>query len=131
MILLSHEDWLAHRGRFIALWTDARHAYALYEPGELVAVELVEGVYPALPHAGAGWFQRLARDLNGHTAIGAADTRPAIEHSREADGRGPWPDFKSPELEGVHQVAVGPVHAGIIEPGHFRFSVIGEQVLKL
>ena len=131
MILLSHEDWQAHQGRFIALWTDARHAYALYEPGELVAVELVDGAYPALPHAGAGWFQRLARDLNGHTAIGAADTRPAIEHSREADGRGPWPDFKSPELEGVHQVAVGPVHAGIIEPGHFRFSVIGEQVLKL
>jgi Ni,Fe-hydrogenase III large subunit len=131
MILLSHEDWPAHQGRFIALWTDARHAYALYEPGELVAVELVDGAYPALPHAGAGWFQRLARDLNGHKAIGAADTRPAIEHSRDADGRGPWPEFKSPEDEGVHQVAVGPIHAGIIEPGHFRFSVIGEKVLKL
>ena len=33
--------------------------------------------------------------------------------------------------EGVHEIPVGPVHAGIIEPGHFRFSVVGEQVLRL
>ena len=33
--------------------------------------------------------------------------------------------------DGVHEVAVGPVHAGIIEPGHFRFSVVGEKVLRL
>jgi Ni,Fe-hydrogenase III large subunit len=31
----------------------------------------------------------------------------------------------------VHEIAVGPVHAGIIEPGHFRFSVVGEKVLRL
>jgi Ni,Fe-hydrogenase III large subunit len=34
-------------------------------------------------------------------------------------------------VEGVHQIAVGPIHAGIIEPGHFRFSVVGERVLTL
>src|SRR6185369_889897 len=33
--------------------------------------------------------------------------------------------------EGVHEIPVGPVHAGIIEPGHFRFSVVGEHVLRL
>jgi Ni,Fe-hydrogenase III large subunit len=33
--------------------------------------------------------------------------------------------------DGVHEIAVGPVHAGIIEPGHFRFSVVGEKVLRL
>ncbi len=33
--------------------------------------------------------------------------------------------------DGVHEVPVGPVHAGIIEPGHFRFSVVGERVLQL
>src|SRR6185437_16209803 len=33
--------------------------------------------------------------------------------------------------EGVHEIAVGPVHAGTIEPGHFRFSVVGEKVLRL
>src|SRR5262249_49480460 len=33
--------------------------------------------------------------------------------------------------EGVHEIPVGPVHAGTIEPGHFRFSVIGERVLRM
>ena len=33
--------------------------------------------------------------------------------------------------DGVHEVPVGPVHAGIIEPGHFRFSIVGERVLRL
>jgi Ni,Fe-hydrogenase III large subunit len=35
------------------------------------------------------------------------------------------------EGDGLHEIAVGPVHAGIIEPGHFRFSVVGEKVLRL
>ena len=39
--------------------------------------------------------------------------------------------FVPVEGEGVHEIAVGPVHAGIIEPGHFRFSVVGERVLRL
>ena len=131
MILLSPPDWAAYQGRFIALWTDAQYAYALYQPAELVAVALEGGTYPALPHAGAGWYQRLAFDLHGFKATGAADTRPAIEHFRAADFTAPWPEFAAPEVEGVHQVAVGPIHAGIIEPGHFRFSVRGEEVLKL
>ncbi|MDE1906562.1 MAG: nickel-dependent hydrogenase large subunit [Rhodospirillales bacterium] len=131
MKLLTQDAWAAYQGHFIALWTDATRAYALYEPGELVAVELRDGAYPALSYPGANWFQRLAKDLNGHIAIGFADTRTAVEHFREPDGRAAWPEFTAPNVEGVHQVAVGPVHAGIIEPGHFRFSVVGEQVLKL
>ncbi|HWX68968.1 MAG TPA: hypothetical protein VNY25_04640 [Steroidobacteraceae bacterium] len=39
--------------------------------------------------------------------------------------------FVRVEGEGVHEIPVGPVHAGIIEPGHFRFSVVGEKVLRL
>ena len=39
--------------------------------------------------------------------------------------------FKQVEGEGVYQIPVGPVHAGIIEPGHFRFSVIGETIFNL
>jgi Ni,Fe-hydrogenase III large subunit/Ni,Fe-hydrogenase III component G len=39
--------------------------------------------------------------------------------------------FVAVEGEGVHEIPVGPVHAGIIEPGHFRFSVVGERVLRL
>ena len=40
-------------------------------------------------------------------------------------------EFVRVEGEGVHEIAVGPVHAGTIEPGHFRFSVVGEKVLRL
>jgi hypothetical protein len=39
--------------------------------------------------------------------------------------------FVRVEGDGVHEIPVGPVHAGIIEPGHFRFSVVGEKVLRL
>jgi Ni,Fe-hydrogenase III large subunit/Ni,Fe-hydrogenase III component G len=39
--------------------------------------------------------------------------------------------FVRVEGEGVHEVPVGPVHAGIIEPGHFRFQIVGEKVLRL
>ena len=39
--------------------------------------------------------------------------------------------FVRVEGEGVHEIAVGPVHAGIIEPGHFHFQVVGEKVLRL
>lgn len=39
--------------------------------------------------------------------------------------------FKKVSGSGVHEIAVGPVHAGIIEPGHFRFSVVGDRILKL
>jgi Ni,Fe-hydrogenase III large subunit/Ni,Fe-hydrogenase III component G len=45
-------------------------------------------------------------------------------------GSEPYP-FVSVEGDGVHEIAVGPVHAGTIEPGHFRFSVVGEKVLRL
>ncbi len=49
----------------------------------------------------------------------------AVENPREA-----YP-FKQVDGEGVYQIPVGPVHAGIIEPGHFRFSVIGEPIFNL
>src|SRR4029453_12756473 len=39
--------------------------------------------------------------------------------------------FVRVEGDGVHEIPVGPVHAGIIEPGHFRFQIVGEKVLRL
>lgn len=42
-----------------------------------------------------------------------------------------YPEFQKFEGEGVYEIPVGPVHAGIIEPGHFRFSVLGEEILRL
>ena len=75
-------------------------------------------VFPA-----AQRMQRAIRDLAGFSS--GDDARPWLRH---ADG--PYA-FVTVEGEGVHEIAVGPVHAGIIEPGHFRFSVVGERVLRL
>jgi Ni,Fe-hydrogenase III large subunit len=75
-------------------------------------------VFPA-----AARMQRAVRDLHGLHA--GEDERPWLRH-----GDAPYA-FVTVEGEGVHEIAVGPVHAGIIEPGHFRFSVVGERVLRL
>jgi Ni,Fe-hydrogenase III large subunit/Ni,Fe-hydrogenase III component G len=57
--------------------------------------------------------------------------RKDAETPREFVGQGmPYP-FLPVEGEGVYEIPVGPVHAGIIEPGHFRFSVVGETVINL
>lgn len=56
---------------------------------------------------------------------------------RDVDGAQQHPNVSAPypfvmvEGSGVHEIAVGPVHAGTIEPGHFRFSVVGEKMLRL
>ena len=95
----------------------------------------------------AARLQRAAFDLLGQHAQGAEDTRPWLDHGvwpeahplrRSPDAaaahahgeRGDYP-FVAVAGDGVHEIAVGPVHAGIIEPGHFRFSVVGEKVLRL
>ncbi|HYJ99612.1 MAG TPA: NADH-quinone oxidoreductase subunit C, partial [Burkholderiaceae bacterium] len=123
-------------------------AYAL--PEGLLWVELALGAAVAYPDI-AGHFpcaarmQRATADLVGLRAEGACDFRPWLDHgvwpeqqplrhSREglaAGGpaeHGEYP-FVQVEGDGVHEIPVGPVHAGIIEPGHFRFSIVGEKVL--
>jgi len=78
-----------------------------------------------------------ARDQRGwyrHNAW-SAETYPLRRNADLEDGTtnlesAPYP-FVQVEGDGVHEIAVGPVHAGIIEPGHFRFSVVGEKVLRL
>src|SRR6185369_10900394 len=64
-----------------------------------------------------GYFP-LRRDAAA--AVGSMSPRPAQDYA-----------FVRVEGDGVHEIPVGPVHAGIIEPGHFRFSVVGEKVLRL
>ena len=87
-------------------------------------------------------LERSIRDLYGLEAEHAADRRPWIDHgcwdrrhplARQPDAPAPPPPypFLSAEGHGLHQIAVGPVHAGIIEPGHFRFSANGETVVRL
>ena len=92
-------------------------------------------------------FERQIQSLMGITPTGNPDARPWIKFEDwPADA---WPLRKSfdaskqmarikgeytwvrAEGEGVYEIPVGPVHAGIIEPGHFRFQALGEDVLNL
>jgi len=92
--------------------------------------------FPAIGahHAPAIRLERTIRDLYGHRPLQTPDPRPWLDH-------GVWPHdpprpradyaFLHSDGDGLHQIAVGPVHAGIIEPGHFRFTANGETVVRL
>jgi len=148
-------------GRLLALWGVDRGRPGLPALAVCAAYAVREGLYwldlplgegtrypdlaPVFPFAAR--MQRAAADLLGLVAEGAEDRRPWLRH-------GAWPEDYHPlrqgaadqtvaplplqdypfvrvEGDGVHEIAVGPVHAGTIEPGHFRFSVVGEKVLRL
>jgi len=95
-------------------------------------------------------MQRATFDLLGIKAIGAVDERKWLRHNAWAEDEFPLrkdftrltPDasrltqvdaypFIRVEGDGVHEIPVGPIHAGTIEPGHFRFSIIGDRILRL
>ncbi|MFZ1414321.1 MAG: hydrogenase expression protein HypE [Defluviicoccus sp.] len=107
------------------------------------SLDHVERVFPSLAAAflPAARLERTIRDIYGLLAAGAPDGRPWLNHGR-------WPQAPNPsapsalephekytflpvEGESLHQIPVGPVHAGIIEPGHFRFTANGETVVRL
>jgi Ni,Fe-hydrogenase III large subunit len=75
-------------------------------------------------HAPAIRLERTMRDLAGLEPEGAPDTRAWLRHGE------PYA-FLPAEGESLHQIPVGPVHAGIIEPGHFRFTANGEVIVRL
>ncbi|MGO4329364.1 NADH-quinone oxidoreductase subunit C [Cupriavidus sp. 2TAF22] len=148
-------------GRLISVWGVDRSAaggalaacaaYAV--PEGLVWLELrlddpaqgvpdLSAIFPC-----AGRMQRAMVDLSGIHVHGSRDRRPWLDHGLwqpesfplrhgtqplVAAGKLPtaYP-FVRVDGDGVHEIAVGPVHAGIIEPGHFRLSVVGEKVLRL
>jgi Ni,Fe-hydrogenase III large subunit len=88
------------------------------------------GSYPALTptHAEAHLFERELAEQHGVVPEG----HPWLKPVRRAGAAGPGTlDFFRVDGREVHEVAVGPVHAGIIEPGHFRFQCAGEEVLHL
>lgn len=113
--------------RPIAVWVDGEWVRYLLETNDGVqefsiptpAFTSFASVYPSL-----GWFERVIWESRGIEPKGHPKLRPVRYHSL------PYAfDHIGNEL--IHQVAVGPVHAGIIEPGHFRFSVLGEKILNL
>ena len=88
------------------------------------------GGYPALTvtHTQAHMFEREVWEQHGLTPEG----HPWLKPVRRTDGLAPANgEFFRVEGPEVHEVAVGPVHAGVIEPGHFRFQCAGEEVLHL
>ena len=146
-------------GRLVALWgadnSDRAEGYAVHAAlalsSGLLAITLplagesfpdIAGIFPS-----ANRMQRAIHDMFGVRAEGAADRRKWLRHaawpedvfplrksfdagSVFANGGDGYP-FVQVGGEGVHEIPVGPVHAGTIEPGHFRFSIVGEGVLRL
>ena len=146
-------------GRLVALWAAdnsdrgagfAIHAALTVRSGLLIVAHALGGErYPDVSDIfpSAERMQRAVHDLFGITAEHAADNRKWLRHAawpenvfplrksfeaREGYPNGPdgYP-FVEVGGEGVHEIPVGPVHAGTIEPGHFRFSIVGEGILRL
>jgi Ni,Fe-hydrogenase III large subunit len=133
----------------LALWAEPGWVHAAFHAAGagllLASTAVVGGRYPALSpvRAGAVRFERMIRDLWGHEAEAAVDLRPWLDHGRwplvapmaarpqRQEQRPPQPEFLPVEGEGVHVIPVGPIHAGVIEPAHFRFHVQGETVVRL
>ncbi len=128
--------------------------YACYNLGTeflIVKCELPENdpTFPTIKRKFvAAWrFERQMQSLMGVIPVGHPDPRPWIKHEDWPEDA--WPlrkDFSSAtrmprvegsyrwiraEGEGVYEIPVGPVHAGIIEPGHFRFQAVGEEIINL
>ncbi|PWB47840.1 MAG: Ni,Fe-hydrogenase III large subunit [Nitrosomonadales bacterium] len=150
-----------HGGRLIALWgSDERargqgfalHAALMDAPGLICLSLPLAAENPAYPSIidifpAATRMQRAVYDLLGILAKDSPDTRKWLRHGawpedqfplrKEFDLKQQYPlsgdayPFVTVTGNGVHEIPVGPVHAGTIEPGHFRFSVIGERVLRL
>jgi Ni,Fe-hydrogenase III large subunit len=109
----------------------------------IMSLEIRDGTFPSIGeyHLPARRLERAIHDLYGFVPDGAPDMRPWLDHgkwgvraplggSHPAEAAEPY-RFLPVEGEGLHQIPVGPVHAGIIEPGHFRFTASGETVVRL
>ncbi len=133
----------------LALWAEPGVVHAAFLDGAeplLASAPAEGGRYAALSPArpGAIRFERTIHDLWGLAAEGAVDDRPWLDHGRwpaagpmsghpapRPGAEPPQPEFLPVEGEGIHVIPVGPIHAGVIEPGHFRFHIQGECVVRL
>ena len=154
-VIVGREVWeratsLLEDGQFtlLGLWGAKEFVHmAIVGPGHdgpaVLSLACDHNGFPSVGrlHPPAIRLERAVRDLVGLEPEGLVDTRPWLDH-------GTWrlrrplgvahdagvPDryaFLPVEGEGLHQIAVGPVHAGIIEPGHFRFTANGETIVRL
>jgi Ni,Fe-hydrogenase III large subunit len=135
------------RMMLLGLWGEREAVHmALLETPDIgvLSLECPEGHFPSigLHHPAAIRLERAVQDLFGLSAEALPDKRPWLDHGRwgvrhplgrlsEAAVDGMAYEFLPVEGESLHQIPVGPVHAGIIEPGHFRFTAAGETVVRL
>jgi Ni,Fe-hydrogenase III large subunit len=130
------------------LWgdgTDVQMAHLDERTGDIALLTYAckAGKYPSVAarHPPAIRLERAIRDLCGLDGVGAPDRRTWLDlgewdvrHPLGKSGPAQKPApyvFLPAEGEGLHQIPVGPVHAGIIEPGHFRFTANGDHVVRL
>ncbi len=129
---------------FLAGWPDRRIELECLVPKDDPTVDSL-----AYLSFAAGRFEREMADLYGIHPLGHPKLRRLVRHAHWPEewypmrgDAGPAPEssefeaarhfpFVTVEGPGVYEIPVGPVHAGLIEPGHFRFSVAGETVLRL
>ncbi len=142
----------AGRWTLLALWAESRVAHmAVHEEDSrriaILSLPCPDGSFPSVgrAHPPAIRLERAIQDLAGLVALDAPDPRPWLDHGRwtarhplsgapsapgPAQGQ-PGYRFLPVEGENLHEIPVGPVHAGIIEPGHFRFTASGETIVRL
>ncbi len=147
---LATEKLCDLRLTLLGLWGDCGfvHMALLDQSAADIAVVSLDCATRSFPSVGAHHppairLERTIHDLFGFEPEGAPDKRPWLDHGRwdlshpldrapqPASGAGATYTFLPAEGESLHQIPVGPVHAGIIEPGHFRFTAGGETIVRL
>jgi Ni,Fe-hydrogenase III large subunit/Ni,Fe-hydrogenase III component G len=147
LAFMAADDRRAERGTFGVhyVFVPRREDWFVHASAEVAADA------PTIPslatlHYPASRFEREIHDLFGIVAEGHPDPRPLVRHgfwptdyfplrkdaaARDFDDDGRAFPFTEVGGEGVYEIPVGPVHAGVIEPGHFRFSVVGETIIDM
>jgi len=129
LVMFDHDGLIVEvrqnfSGRLPVLISITRYVPAAHwqerEVAEMFGFELVEHPEPYrhLQHEHTAWdYHPLRKDVSPMRPVPTAAGRP--------------PPFRVVSGEGIHEIPVGPIHAGIIEPGHFRFFALGEKILHL
>lgn len=147
LILMAADDRRSASGAFFVHYLFAHradnwflHVSTRMDEAEPELISLAPYYYPA------SRFEREIRDLFGIALAGHPDPNALVKHGfwpadyhpmRKDERRAEFTDDGQPFPfthvggEGVYEIPVGPVHAGVIEPGHFRFSVLGETIINL
>lgn len=148
LLTLAGTDERKQEGRFGVY-------FEFFQPESYLQVRIIvilpdnEPHYPSITPVfpSAHWLERELKDMLGITPVGHPDLRRVAVHPDWPEGVYPLrkdfePSTQVPRVqgemdfcevagEGVYQIPVGPVHAGIIEPGHFRFAAFGEDIINL